>query len=170
MPGLTAGMRVLDVGCGWGAFAAHAARIHGARVTGVTLSRDQALKAVSRTPGLDVEIFNDDYRHVVGTFDRVVSVGMFEHVGPRNYRTFFTKLRRWLTTNGLALLHCIGGSRSGPHLDAWMDAYVFPGAVLPSAAQVTGASEGQFVISRARSATSSCTSPSTSAAPGGTTC
>jgi cyclopropane-fatty-acyl-phospholipid synthase len=144
--GIRDGTRVLDVGCGWGAFAAHAARVHGAEVTGVTLSRDQALKAVSRTRGLGVEIINDDYRRVTGTFDRVVSVGMFEHVGPRNYRTFFSKLRGWLTPDGLALLHCIGGDRSRLHIDAWMNTYVFPGAVLPSAAQVTAASEGLFLI------------------------
>jgi cyclopropane-fatty-acyl-phospholipid synthase len=143
---ITRGMRVLDVGCGWGAFVEFAARRRGATVTGVTLSAEQAAIARRRTEGLDVAIVAGDYRGVQGTFDRVVSIGMFEHVGPRNYGTFFRKLHEWLTPDGLALLHSIGGLRSTGRTDPWIDALIFPGSVLPSAAQVASASEGLFVI------------------------
>ena len=144
--GLQPGMRVLDVGCGWGAFAEHAARHYGAEVTGVTLADEQAEIARRRTAGLPVTIMAKDYRRVAGTFDRVVSIGMFEHVGPRNYRTFFRKMAGWLTPRGLALLHCIGGLRSTTTTDPWLNEFIFPGSVLPSEAQIARATEGLFVL------------------------
>jgi cyclopropane-fatty-acyl-phospholipid synthase len=143
---LRPGLRVLDVGCGWGAFAVHAAERFGVEVVGVTLSGAQARAARRRGKGLPIEIREEDYRDVAGSFDRVVSIGMFEHVGPANYRAFFDVMARRLKPNGLFLLHTIGALRSMRSPDPWIDRYVFPGAVLPSAAQVSRAIEGRFVL------------------------
>jgi cyclopropane-fatty-acyl-phospholipid synthase len=144
--GIEPGMRILDVGCGWGALAEHAARHYGAVVTGVTLADEQAAIARTRNSGLPVTILARDYREVEGRFDRVVSLGMFEHVGPRNYRTFFRKLSGWLAPGGLALLHSIGGLTSTTTTDPWLNEFIFPGSVLPSEAQIARASEGLFVL------------------------
>ena len=144
--GLQPGMHVLDIGCGWGAFARFAAERYGARVTGVTLSRPQAEFARANTAGLPVEIRVADYRDVGGVFDRVVSIGMFEHVGPRNYRTFFDVTRRLVRPDGLQLLHTIGGGLSTALPDPWIDRYIFPNAVLPSVAELGHAFEGLFVL------------------------
>jgi len=144
--GLKAGHRVLDIGCGWGAFARFAAERYGARVTGVTLSRPQAEQARARCAGLPVDIRVEDYRRVTGRFDRIVSIGMFEHVGPRNYRTFFETTARLLEPAGLQLLHTIGGQAAAETSDPWVDRYIFPGSVLPSAGQIARAVEGLFVI------------------------
>ena len=144
--GLSPGMRVLDIGCGWGGFAQYAATHYGASVTGLTLSPAQATLARSRCRGLPVEILEEDYRDASGTFDRIVSIGMFEHVGPGNYRTFFDTAARRLAPTGLCLLHTIGGLESVRASDPWVDRYVFPGAVLPSAAEITAAFEGRFVL------------------------
>jgi cyclopropane-fatty-acyl-phospholipid synthase len=143
---LRPGLRLLDVGCGWGGFAAYAAEHFGAEVVGVTLSVAQALHARRRCAGLPVDIREEDYRDVTGSFDRVVSIGMFEHVGPRNHRAFFDAMARRLKPGGLFLLHTIGGLQSMRSPDPWIDRYVFPGAVLPSAAQVSRALEGRFVL------------------------
>jgi cyclopropane-fatty-acyl-phospholipid synthase len=143
---LRPGLRVLDVGCGWGAFAAFAAQHYGVAVVGITISAAQAAEARRRCAGLPVEIREVDYRDVDDRFDRVVSVGMLEHVGPRNYPTYFETLARVLDPDGLALVHAIGGRRSMQASDPWIARYVFPDAVLPSAAQLTRAFEGRFVL------------------------
>lgn len=144
--GLKEGMHVLDCGCGWGAFAEYAARHYGVVVTGLTLASEQAAIASARTAELPVTIRVGDYRDFEGQFDRVVSIGMFEHVGPRNYPTFFRKLASWLKPNGLALLHSIGALHSSRSTDPWLNSFIFPGSVLPSAVQIAKASEGLFVI------------------------
>ncbi len=144
--GLAPGMRVLDIGCGWGSFVRYAAERYGARVVGVTVSREQRDYGQERCKGLPVEIRFQDYRAVTGTFDRVFSAGMFEHVGPRNHRTFFETVHRVLADDGLALLHTVGGNRSLPSVDAWIDKYIFPDAVMPSASQISRAVERLFVI------------------------
>jgi cyclopropane-fatty-acyl-phospholipid synthase len=144
--GLAPGMRVLDIGCGWGSFVHHAAERYGAEVVGVTVSREQRDYAIARCKGLPVEIRFQDYRDVTGTFDRVFSAGMFEHVGPRNHRRFFETVDRVLRSDGLVLLHTIGGNRSLPSVDAWIDKYIFPDAVMPSASQISRAVERLFVI------------------------
>ena len=144
--GLRPGMRVLDIGCGWGAFAEFAARQHGVSVVGITLSAAQEALARRRSAGLPVTILKQDYRDLTGTFDRIVSVGMFEHVGPRNYATFFDVARARLAHDGLMLLHTIGGNRSEAAPDPWIGRYIFPHAVLPSVAQIGLAIEGRFVL------------------------
>jgi cyclopropane-fatty-acyl-phospholipid synthase len=143
---LRTGHRVLDIGCGWGGFARFAAERYGASVTGITLSEPQAALARERCVGLPVNIFVRDYRAMTGAFDRIVSIGMFEHVGPRNYRTFFETTARLLAPGGLQLLHTIGGLVSSNVPDPWVHRYIFPNAILPSAAEIARAVERLFVI------------------------
>ena len=150
--GLQPGMRVLDVGCGWGEALKFAAERYGVSGVGVTVSRQQADYARRLCVGLPVEIRLQDYRELDGAsadsrFDRIFSVGMFEHVGVKNYATYFDVARRCLADErGLFLLHSIGGNRSRTHTDPWIGRYIFPNSMLPSAAQVSTASEGRFVI------------------------
>jgi cyclopropane-fatty-acyl-phospholipid synthase len=144
--GLRPGQRVLDIGCGWGGFATWAAERHGAEVVGVTISKKQQALAAERCRGLPVEIRLQDYRELDEPFDRVVSIGMFEHVGVKNYRTYFEVARRCLKKEGLFLLHTIGGLASRETIDPWIDKRIFPHAMLPSAAQIGRAVEGLFLI------------------------
>lgn len=143
---LKAGMRVLDIGCGWGGLAKYMAGNHGVEVVGVTVSKEQARLAAELCLGLPVSIRLTDYRDISECFDRVVSIGMFEHVGCKNYQTFMKVARRCLKDAGLFLLHTIGGNTSCATIDPWIDRYIFPNAVLPSAKQIAGAAEGKFVI------------------------
>ncbi|MFW5792331.1 MAG: cyclopropane fatty acyl phospholipid synthase, partial [Desulfohalobiaceae bacterium] len=144
--GLEPGMRLLDIGCGWGGTAKYAAATYQAEVVGVTVSREQARFARELCSGLPVDIRLQDYREVDETFDRVVSIGMFEHVGAKNYRTFMRKVRSCLPDDGLFLLHTIGGNRSCTSCDPWISTYIFPNSMLPSARQITSAAEGLFVL------------------------
>jgi cyclopropane-fatty-acyl-phospholipid synthase len=144
--GLKPGMRVLDVGCGWGSFVGYAAEKYGVAAVGITISKEQADYARKRYAGLDVEIRYQDYRDVAGSFDRVFSAGMFEHVGPRNHRVYFETVARVLKSDGLFLLHTVGGNRSLHSVDSWIDKYIFPDSVMPSAAQITHAIEKLFVV------------------------
>jgi cyclopropane-fatty-acyl-phospholipid synthase len=144
--GLAPGMRVLDVGCGWGSFVHYAAEHYGVEAVGVTVSKEQMAYGQKRCQGLPVEIRFQDYRDVTGSFDRVFSAGMFEHVGPRNHRRYFETVHRVLARDGLFLLHTVGGNRSLPSVDAWIDKYIFPDAVMPSASQIARAAERLFVI------------------------
>lgn len=144
--GLTPGMRVLDIGCGWGGAAALAAERYGVSVTGVTVSENQAAAARARCRGLPVEILLQDYRALAGTFDRIFSLGMFEHVGARNYRTYLAKVRALLAPDGLFLLHTIGTNVSSVTTDPWIDKYIFPNSMLPSMAQIAAAAERSWVI------------------------
>ena len=133
-------MRVLDIGCGWGGLAITLARDHGARVLGVTLSEEQHRVALDRVAaaGLQdrIEIRLTDYRAVTGQFDRVVSVGMFEHVGRPNYATYFTKVRDLLHPDGVALIHTIGRAGSPSITSPWIARYIFPGGYCPSLSEV----------------------------------
>lgn len=140
------GMKVLDIGCGWGSFAEHAARHYGAEVTGITISREQAALARERCKDLPVEILLEDYREIDGRFDRIVSIGMFEHVGHRNYRTYFDTVSRLLTEDGIFVLHTIGSNNSNISVDPWINKYIFPNGVLPSAMHIARASEGKLLI------------------------
>ncbi len=144
--GLQSGMTVWDVGCGWGSFAKYAAERYGASVLGTTVSKEQAEFARNATEGMPVTIRVEDYRDTKGAFDRIVSIGMFEHVGYKNYRTFMEVARDNLKEGGLFLLHAIGGDRSKVAADPWMDKYIFPNGMLPSIAQIGKAIEGLFVM------------------------
>lgn len=144
--GLQSGMRVLDIGCGWGEALQYAAVRHGVSGVGITISREQATYARQLCANLPIEIRVQDYRELDERFDRILSVGMFEHVGVKNYRAYFDVARRCLDDGGLFLLHCIGNSRSMRRTDPWIAKYIFPNSMLPSAAQITRASEEQFVI------------------------
>ena len=144
--GLRAGMRLLDIGCGWGEMLRFAAERYGVAGVGVTISQEQAAYARELCRGLPVEIRVQDYRALDERFDRIVSIGMFEHVGVRNYATYFDVARCCLATDGLFLLHTIGANTSRTHTDPWIAKYIFPNSMVPSAAQVTAALEGRFVI------------------------
>lgn len=144
--GLQSGMKVLDIGCGWGGAAQYAAQRYGVSVTGVTISRNQAATARERCQGLSVDIQLRDYRSLQGRFDRIYSLGMFEHVGPRNYDTYFETARRLLAPDGLMLLHTIGQNTSQHANDPWIERYIFPNSIIPSMAQIARAVEGRFVV------------------------
>ncbi|ATJ83076.1 cyclopropane fatty acyl phospholipid synthase [Halomonas beimenensis] len=143
---LQPGMKVLDIGCGWGSLAEHAARHHGVEVTGITISREQAELARERCRGLPVKILLEDYRDLQGRFDRIVSIGMFEHVGHRNYDTYFRTVRRLLPRDGLFVLHTIGSNNSEISADPWINRYIFPNGVLPSTVHIAKASEGHLLM------------------------
>jgi cyclopropane-fatty-acyl-phospholipid synthase len=143
---LQRGHYVLDVGCGYGELARHAAERYGVHVVGITISAREAEFARRRCGGLPVEIRERGYREVHGRFDRVVSIGMFEHVGSRNYDGFFARMRSLLKPGGLFLLQTVGNSRDSPAFDPWLDRHVSPGATLPSALQITKGIDGKFVL------------------------
>ena len=144
--GLQPGQRVLDIGCGWGSFAKFAAERYGAEVVGVTVSAEQVKLGTELCRGLPVELRLQDYREVNERFDHIVSLGMFEHVGRKNYRTYFKVARRCLKDGGLFLLHTIGSARTKYANDPWVEKYIFPGGMLPSLAQIARTTEGLFVI------------------------
>ena len=143
---LAQGMTVLDIGCGWGSLAKFLAEHYNVNVTGITVSEEQISLAREMCQGLPVKIKYQDYRDLDEKFDRVVSVGMFEHVGYKNYKNFFTIVKKCLADNGIFLLHTIGGNRSGKIGNPWIDKYIFPNGMLPSASQITRAYEGMFKL------------------------
>lgn len=143
---LQPGERLLDIGCGWGGLAHHAATRHGVKVVGITVSQQQLQFARQRCADLPIHLELMDYRDLEGQFDKVVSVGMFEHVGPINYPTYFETVRRVLADEGLFLLHTIGDYATAPTTDPWLEKYIFPNGKLPSARQLTEALERRFVI------------------------
>lgn len=147
--GLQKGMRVLDIGSGWGCFVGYAAERFGCEMVGVTVSQQQAEYSRRRYEGLPIEIRLMDYRSLDERFDRVVSIGMFEHVGPKNYQTFMRVVDRCLAHDGLALLHFIATQRPWPNrLDSemhWLAKHIFPGGAIPSLGQVGTALDGRFV-------------------------
>jgi cyclopropane-fatty-acyl-phospholipid synthase len=144
--GLRAGQRVLDIGCGWGAFMGFAAERYGANCAGVTVSKEQVDYARKRYAGLAVESRLEDYRDIAdGPFDHVASMGMFEHVGPKNYRAYFECARRLIREDGLFLLHTIWSNEPSP-LDPWIDKYIFPNGALPTIGQIGTAVHSLFVV------------------------
>ncbi|MDP2665276.1 MAG: cyclopropane fatty acyl phospholipid synthase [bacterium] len=144
--GLKKGDRVLDIGIGFGSFAKYAAEKYGASVVGVTVSKEQKALGEKLCAGLPVEFRLQDYREVQGTFDHIVSIGMFEAVGVKNYRTFFEVADRCLKDDGIFLLHTIGYHVSQLTSDPWITKYIFPGGAIPSVAQIGKATEGLFII------------------------
>jgi len=144
--GLKQGMTVLDIGCGWGSFAKFAAEKYKAKVVGITIAEEQVKLGREMCKGLPIEIRLQDYRDINERFDRVVSLGMIEHVGPKNYREFMEVAHRCLKDDGLFLLHTLGSNVSNTHSSPWSDKYIFPGAVMPSIKQLGKAMEGLFVM------------------------
>src|ERR1035437_1089244 len=143
---LKPGMRVLDIGCGWGAFGKYAAEKYNVEVIGITVSKEQVELGRKLCEGLPVEIRLIDYRDVNEKFDRIVSVGMIEHVGYKNYKTFFEVANKCLKDEGLFLLHTIGNIKSVKTHNLWTTKYIFPNGMLPSVAQLGKAIENLFVM------------------------
>ncbi len=143
---LQSGMKVLDIGCGWGAFGKYAAQKYDVKTIGITVSKNQVELGKKLCEGLPVEFRLMDYRGVNEKFDRIVSIGMIEHVGCKNYRTYFEIANKCLNTDGIFLLHTIGEIRSLKSIDAFTHRYIFPNGMLPSVAQIGRAIEGLFVM------------------------
>jgi cyclopropane-fatty-acyl-phospholipid synthase len=143
---LKRGMRVLDIGCGWGGFAIYAAQKHGVEVVGTTISKEQFALARELARDHPVRILLQDYRDLEGRFDRIVSIGMVEHVGYKNYRIFMDKVSQCLEQDGIFLLHTIGSSSTYYTTDPWTEKYIFPNGKIPSLTQLSKAAEGLFVI------------------------
>jgi cyclopropane-fatty-acyl-phospholipid synthase len=143
---LQPGMRLLDIGCGWGSLMGFAAEHYGVQCVGVTISQEQTAWAQERYRGLPLEFRLQDYREVDEPFDRIASVGMFEHVGRKNHRTFMEVAHRCLADDGLFLLHTIGKNTREGTPDAWIDKYIFPNGDLPSIGQMGDAFDALFVV------------------------
>ncbi len=143
---LKPGMKLLDIGCGWGGLALYAAQNYGVNVVGVTISQEQAKYAQEIAKNYPVEIRLQDYRDLHEQFDCIVSVGMFEHVGYKNYQTFIDICHRLLKDDGLLLLHTIGSNQSWTTGDEWINKYIFTNGMLPSIAQIAKTIEGKFVM------------------------
>ncbi len=143
---LEKGQRLLDIGCGWGGLARFAAQQYGVSVDGYTVSKEQAAYAEERAQGMPIRFFLEDYRSINERYDRIVSVGMFEHVGYKNYRTYFEVARRALKEDGIMLLHTIGGDVTTATTDPWIQKYIFRSGMIPSMKQITTALEGLFVV------------------------
>ena len=143
---ISPGMRVLDIGCGWGGLALTLAQDYGARVTGITLSQEQLAiareraKAAGLADRVSFELI--DYRAMTGQFDRIVSVGMFEHVGAPNFGTFFNVLRGRLAQDGVALIHTIGRTAPPNATNPWIAKYIFPGGYVPALSELAEAIQG----------------------------
>ena len=144
--GLKAGQHVLDIGCGWGSFAKFAAENYQAKVTGITVSSEQAAYAQELCSKLPVEIRVQDYRLLNEQFDHIISLGMFEHVGYKNFASYFQVANQCLKEEGLFLLHTIGAIESKPTPDPWIHKYIFPNGHIPSLANITLAIEKLFVL------------------------
>ena len=144
--GLKQGQRVLDIGCGWGSFAGFAAERYGAEVFGVTVSKEQRKWVEDRYSHLPVKVLVQDYRELKGEYDHIVSIGMFEHVGRKNYREFMQVAKRCLKPGGLFLLHTIGRLKTRNAAEPWSNKYIFPNAQIPSMADISRAVENLFVM------------------------
>jgi cyclopropane-fatty-acyl-phospholipid synthase len=143
---LQPGMKILDIGCGWGGLLKYVAEKYGSSTVGITVSKEQVEFAKTYCANLPVEVRLQDYRDLNEKFDRVVSVGMIEHVGYKNYKTYLEIVHRCLKDDGLFLLHTIGGNRSVHAVEPWMNRYIFPNGMLPSIKQLGEAIEGLFVM------------------------
>ena len=131
---------------GGGGFAQYAAQHYGVHVMGITISEEQKKRAQTVCQDLPVSIKLQDYRHVEGQFDRVVSIGMFEHVGPKNYKTYMKKVYQCLKPDGLFLLHTIGNQNLSGKSDPWIQKYIFPNGVLPTPRQICAACETTLIL------------------------
>lgn len=143
---LKPGQKLLDIGCGWGGLAYFAAKNYGVKVVGVTLSKAQEKLAKKRCEGMAVDIRFQDYRELNEKFDRIVSVGMLEHVGPKNYAEYMAVIQKNLKNSGVCLLSFIGGTSGEAHTDPWIHKYIFPNGAIPSMQQIGKAIEGKLVL------------------------
>lgn len=143
---LKPGMKVLDIGCGWGSFAKFAAEKYQAHVVGITISQKQMELAREHCKGLPIEIRFQDYRDIDEKFDRIVSIGQMEHVGYKNFKNYMKIVAQSLDNQGLFLLHTIGNNITTHTSDPWIDKYIFPNGMIPSQVQLAKASEGVFVM------------------------
>lgn len=146
---LKPGMRVLDIGCGWGGFLEYAATTYGITGVGITPVDKQISTAIQRCEPLGIEIHQMTYQDLdgrFGKFDRIVSIGMMEHVGPKNLKLFFDKCDEQLNHKGIMVHHLIGSTRARHDADPFYDKYIFPGGILPSVSQFTAAAEPNWVI------------------------
>ena len=139
---LQPGDRVLEIGCGWGGFAEYAIKHYQIDYTGVSISKEQIQYAKKRLKGLKASFKLQDYRKVTGRFDKIVSIGMFEHVGRKNYRDYFELVNHCLHQDGLFLLHTIGCNQTKLATDPWIHKYIFPNGYIPSNQQITKYAEG----------------------------
>src|SRR3989344_3306184 len=143
---LKSGMRVLDIGCGWGSFLKYAAENYGIKGVGITVSKEQVEFGKQLCKGFDIEIRYEDYEDVNEKFDRIVSLGMFEHVGYNNYIEYMKIVDKCLNENGLFLLHTIGTKNPRGGTDPWLNKYIFPKGFLPSLRQIIKTSEDLFIL------------------------
>ena len=143
--GLKPGMRLLDIGCGWGSLVSYAAENYGVECVGVSVSREQCRFIEENYRHLPITVHLQDYRSLEQPFDRIASVGMFEHVGRKNHRTFMEVAARCLKKNGLLLLHTIGKNQRRSTTDAWIEKYIFPNGDLPSTGQVCDSAENLLI-------------------------
>ena len=143
---LKPGEHVLEIGSGWGWFARYAAENYGVTVTAYNISKEQVAYAREQCKGLPVEFKLEDYRNATGIYDKVATIGVCEHIGYKNYRTFMEITYRCLKPHGLFLVHTIGGNKSVTNTDAWIEKYIFPNSMLPSVKQLGKAAEGLFVM------------------------
>lgn len=143
---LKKGQTILDIGSGWGSFAYFAAKNYGVKVVGVTVSKEQIIFAKKLCQGLPVEFRLQDYRKLNEKFDHIVSIGMFEHVGSKNYKTFMKIAKKCLKENGLFLLHTIGSLKTTNSTDPWINKYIFPNGMLPSLKRITSSVENLFIV------------------------
>lgn len=143
---LAPGMKILDIGCGWGGFARYAAEKYGVHVVGITVSHEQVELARKMCRGLPIEFRLKDYREVEGRYDRIASIGMIGHVGFKNYRTMMKVVDRCLVDDGLFFIHTMGANRSSTAAEPWIDRYIFPNGMAPSVVQIATAIEGLFAM------------------------
>jgi cyclopropane-fatty-acyl-phospholipid synthase len=143
---LKPGMKLLDIGCGWGGLLRYAAKNYGIIGTGISPADNQIELARAKNGKLKIEYLQMDYRDLSGKFDRIVSVGMMEHVGPKNLETFFNKCISLLAPDGMMLHHTIASNETKQVTDPFFDRYIFPGGVLPSLAQISKAVEKKVII------------------------
>jgi cyclopropane-fatty-acyl-phospholipid synthase len=144
--GVKPGMHILELGCGWGSFAKYAAEKYGAHVLGVTVSKEQVALGMELCKGLPVELRLQDYRLVEGKYDAVISIGIMEHVGYKNYRTYMQVVDRCLKDGGIAFVHTIGNNVSVTASEAWSNKYIFPNGMIPSITQLGAAMEDLFMM------------------------
>jgi cyclopropane-fatty-acyl-phospholipid synthase len=143
---LEPGMKLLDIGSGWGGFLRYTVKNYGVVGTGISPADQQIILAKEKSRGLNIEFQQLDYRKLTGKFDRIVSIGMMEHVGPKNYKTFFQKCEDLLEPNGMMLHHTITANTPTNSTNPFFDKYIFAGGILPSLTGLARSSEGKFII------------------------